>query len=97
MPGPGDEGIHAGGLADVQGVEMGFGRTSLAGGRGDVFEAINATGAEQEVGAFGAECAGGSGAEAAGGASDEDPFILQCHCIHRLHLFISFSPGTALA
>ena len=79
MASPGDEGIHAGGLADVQGVEMGFGCAGFSGLSGDVFEAINAPGAQQEVGAFGAECAGGRGAEAAGGAGDQDPFVLQCH------------------
>ena len=57
LPGPGDERPHAGGLADIQCVEMGFGCAGFSGLSGDLFEAINAPRAEQEVGAFCAECA----------------------------------------
>ena len=46
---PGDECIHAGCLADIQSVEMGFGRTGLASFSGDRFEAINAPGAKQKL------------------------------------------------
>ena len=77
LAGPGDESVHAGGLADIQGVEMGFGGAGLARFGGDLFEAVKAPGAEQEFGAFGAESAGGGGAEAAGGAGDQDPFVFE--------------------
>ena len=67
---PGDEGIHAGGLANVQSVEKGFGCAGLASFSGDLFEPVNAPGAEQELGALRAESTGGGRADTAGGAGD---------------------------
>jgi hypothetical protein len=82
LPCPRDERFHAGGLADIQCMEMGFGRASLAGFIGDFFEAIHASGAEQEVGAFGAESPRGGGPESTGSPGDHNPLVLQCRSIH---------------
>ena len=66
---------------------MGFGGAGLAGFGGDLLEAVNAAGAEQELGAFSAESAGGGGAKAAGGASDQDPFVLsEVSHVHLLRM-----------
>src|SRR5665647_1880875 len=55
--------------------EMGFRCTRAAGQSGDLLQAIEAAGAEQEFGTFRAKSAGCRGAEAAGGTSDQNPFI----------------------
>ena len=52
-----------------------FRRAGLATFRGDGFEPVNTTGAEDEFGTFGRESAGGGGANPAGGAGDENPFF----------------------
>jgi hypothetical protein len=54
---------------------MDFGRAGSTGFGGNLRQAINAPGAEQQVGALCAECSGGRGAEAARGAGDHDPLI----------------------
>src|SRR5665647_1880874 len=82
FPGPDDEGVHTGCLADIEGMEMGFRCTRAAGQSGDLLQAIEAAGAEQEFGTFRAKSAGCRGAEAAGGTSDQNPFILQRHDVH---------------
>jgi hypothetical protein len=61
---------------------MGFGCAGLAGLSGDLFEALYASGAEQELGTFGAESAGGGGSKAAGRTGDHDPLVLECSVAH---------------
>ena len=77
LPRPEDKFFDAGRLCDIQKMKMRLPCPGFPCFSGDFFQAINAPGAEQQLGAFRAKCPGRRRAKPGRRAGDENPFILQ--------------------
>src|SRR6266581_762450 len=79
VAGPFHEFVHAGGLADIEGMKMRFGCAEANGIGLNFSKAIESPRAKKEARSFGSKGSRGGRAETAGSAGDEDPFILELH------------------